>query len=427
MIKLLKNKIIQNVFWLVIDKLYLLVGGLLVSALVARFLGPNQLGLLSYGLTLATFCITISQWGAGYFIYNQAALEKKIAEKYIQQSKMFRILVYFLVSLFICIYIYNTNTHYDFIIISLVIFVSIFSGLDIYQYYFNAILNSKINANVSMVVRTITMLIRFLLVYFGSKLYIFIFPILLEGFISYKWKSYAFKKNLDNFNVINVKESNCKDYIKTGFPFLISTLMSLIYVKINDITLKHVFDFSTLGIYTTGYVLANAWTFFPLSVGISLLSRAIRTGTVSGIAFVYFSMISISFPILITLYFISDKIVLLIYGVAYAKVISILFVLSFTALLSSLNIINNRYISSLPNGSKYIMRKQIVMTILSIPLTYIFITSYGLDGAVYAAITVELLGLTIANYFYRGVCIHRTHLDILNIKKMINETKLVIA
>lgn len=64
--KLVNNKYFKNSLWLIIDKLFLLLGGLIVTTMVARYLGPEQLGKLSYGITLSFLCAIISQWGASF-------------------------------------------------------------------------------------------------------------------------------------------------------------------------------------------------------------------------------------------------------------------------------------------------------------------------------------------------------------------------
>ncbi|MGF1756286.1 hypothetical protein L4C33_22210, partial [Vibrio makurazakiensis] len=70
---IIKNKLISNSLWLIVDKCFLLIGGLIVTAMVARYLGPEQLGKISFGVTLSVLCTIISQWGASYTIFNMSS------------------------------------------------------------------------------------------------------------------------------------------------------------------------------------------------------------------------------------------------------------------------------------------------------------------------------------------------------------------
>ena len=47
-----KEKVVRNVVWAVIGKVVTLLGGLLVGIFVARYLGPEQYGLMSYVMSL---------------------------------------------------------------------------------------------------------------------------------------------------------------------------------------------------------------------------------------------------------------------------------------------------------------------------------------------------------------------------------------
>ena len=49
-----KELIIKNLFWSLLGKTVNLIGGLLVGILVARYLGPEQYGLMNYVCTLWT-------------------------------------------------------------------------------------------------------------------------------------------------------------------------------------------------------------------------------------------------------------------------------------------------------------------------------------------------------------------------------------
>mgnify|MGYP006967405591 FL=1 len=43
-----KEKVVRNIVWAVTGKVVTLLGGLLVGIFVARYLGPEQYGLMSY-------------------------------------------------------------------------------------------------------------------------------------------------------------------------------------------------------------------------------------------------------------------------------------------------------------------------------------------------------------------------------------------
>ena len=63
----MRNRILKNVGWLVFGRIFRMVGALAVGIFVARYLGPEQFGLLSYAIAFIFFFSF-----ASYIIYNAA-------------------------------------------------------------------------------------------------------------------------------------------------------------------------------------------------------------------------------------------------------------------------------------------------------------------------------------------------------------------
>lgn len=408
--KVFKNKFIKNSLWLILDKMFLLIGGFIITTMVARYLGPNKLGELTYGLTLSLFCTAISQWGASYTIFNTATSDKSLSISYIESTLLARFYLYILSWFFVSIYLYSTLEQSKALLISLICLSNIFLGLDVYQYYFNGTLQSKINAKASMLAKLITMIIRCLLVFLEFNLWWFIFPLVIEGMIVFFNK----KNKLKNDKVYRVN-LNIKQYFIIGMPLLCSSIMVIIYTKVNEILLKEYLSFESVGIYSAGLVLANAWTFIPMSLGISYITRALEKGEGSDFSFTYFIVLVVSIPALVVFYLYPQVIINYTYGEDYISLVELLPLMSVTAMISVLSFLNHRHIGSTLNGAKYLYKKIIVTAILSVVITYHLIPLYGTLGAVYSMLFIEFFSLTISNYFFRDINIYTIHLKVFNI------------
>ena len=58
-----KEAIVQNLFWAVLGKIVNLFGGLLVGIIVARYLGPEQYGLMNYVISYVFLFQTFALFG----------------------------------------------------------------------------------------------------------------------------------------------------------------------------------------------------------------------------------------------------------------------------------------------------------------------------------------------------------------------------
>nr|WP_309140110.1 polysaccharide biosynthesis C-terminal domain-containing protein [Pantoea bituminis] len=78
---------------------------------------------------------------------------------------------------------------------------------------------------------------------------------------------------------------------------------------------------------------------------------------------------------------------------------------------SSLGTICYRYMIK-ESGYSYLAKKMILCCILTIPLSWLMISSFGINGAAYCFLTVEILSCTLLNYFFRNKTIIKMHLNI---------------
>ncbi|MUK92265.1 oligosaccharide flippase family protein [Aliivibrio fischeri] len=396
-----KNKFFINSLWLIIDKMYLLLGGFIVSIMVAKYLGPDSLGKFTYGIMLSLWCTTFSQWGASYYIFNMASKYRDKAIPYIKDSELHRTIIYFISWFLISLYLYFTLPLNDFLFISSLVLSGVFSGLDIYQYYFNGTLKSKYNARISIVARTISMSLRIMIVLYNGDLWLFIIPVFIEGIIVFFYKRSKVLGGRGYYEESDKGSVSCL-YFKESFTFLMSTVLVLLFTKVNELVLQSVTDFYQLGVYTAAMTLSVAWTFLPLSVGMSLLSKVIENKKIESLTSINFFIISISIPVCIVFYFLSEFIVALTYGKEYRDINHIIVFTCLSSSLSVLNVINNRYIASINGGDVYLFKKLLFLAIISVIVTYAMVNAYGIKGAAYSLLVMEFFSYTLGNYLFSG-------------------------
>ncbi|OEE04265.1 oligosaccharide flippase family protein [Vibrio cyclitrophicus] len=413
----INNSYISNIIWLFIDKFFLLFGGLVVTVIVAKFLGPDLVGVISYGITLGGIALTISQWGGTHTIYNVATRKPESAISLIKSTEKKRLVLYIFVWVFISFWVvYTHGTNYQSLIIISMVLSSVFLSLDLYQYYNNANLRSKYNARSSMISKSISMLIRITMVYFEAEVWLFVLPYFIEAFLIYQLRKMSIEEK------IFVKNSRYSDfYLKSGVSLVSSSILIYIYSKINEIILAEYLSFEDVGFYTIAFVLSSAWTFIPLSIGISLMTKPLKNKNNDSIdyAFPLLSMIVVSVPILFFVWLYSDFILDITFGQEYTKSSELLFILCCSTLLTSLGYVNNRLITSFKGGGRYLLWKSIVSVFVSIIMSLFFINKYGLIGASYSFLLIEFLNLTIFNYFFSKGSILRIHSKIFISTKQI--------
>ncbi|MDG3088257.1 oligosaccharide flippase family protein [Vibrio hannami] len=408
--RLFSNKHIINIIWLLIDKMFLILGGFIVSIIVARYLGPDTLGKLSFGVAVSGMAVAFSQWGSSHIIYNLAAKKPTRARIYIQYSLSFRVCAFLLFTTMTAIALYALEYDLeDVLFIVLVVISHMFLGLDTYQYYFNGSLNSRYNAIGSMLSKATSLALRLLLVLITANFWYFVIPYFIEGLICF-----FYKKNKFGLVEVNKGTVYAKSFFIRGLPLLVSVVCTFIYVKVNEFVLGIVMGFESLGIYTVAFTLSYFWLFLPQSVGITLISRVMQDkeeNQVIGYGFVNLCMILLSIPIIVLLGLASETLVSLAYGDVYSVASSSIWLLSLSALCSTLTFINNRVLTSMKGGAQYLMKKVVLSSIISLGVSYYSVSTYGLVGAAYSILICEFLNLTLFNYFFNKAIFLKIHIN----------------
>jgi O-antigen/teichoic acid export membrane protein len=401
-----------------VDKAFLLVGSFVVTVLVARYLGPENLGLISYGVALGALAIAISGWGADYTIYDTAAKNPRRSVRYIASTGRFRLAIYMVVYVLITAWLLLSGDHQsnEFNIISLVLLSQLFLALDVYQYHYNAVLKSKINAKSSMLGKMIAMAMRAGFIYYEVDAVYFFIPFVVEGYIIYHIRRQCFDKVK---RVTSVKIDRFrKHYISIGIPLVSTGACIAIYARMYEVILANVISYESVGLYSVAVALNFAWNFIPFSIGISLLSKPMRdnnaTSQIQGYSFVTLVVILSTIPMLLTTYFLPELIIQITYGEQYIESAILLFTVALAVLLSTLGFISNRMINASTGGGNYLLKKVMFSSPILILLCYLLISQYGLFGAGLAFMLSELLNLTLFNYFFNNGMILKVHLSLFS-------------
>ncbi|EKA6054838.1 oligosaccharide flippase family protein [Vibrio parahaemolyticus] len=401
---------LNNTVWLMFDKFFVLFGGLIAYILVSKHLGPEELGKLTFAVAISSFGVTLSQWGANHTIYNISVLNKGKALKYIESTNLIRCVIYIIFWIVSSLFLFfSDNYENDALIISLVILVHVFLSLDIYQFYYNGTVDSKINATSNLISRTISTVLRLVFVLFSLKSIWFVIPYLVNNFLLYFFR----RRKMPPINKVYIRKNYRYKFFKDGKYFLLGGMLTILYTKINEIILADVAGFQFSGQFSVATTLGFAFTFVPVAIGTSYLSKALiiknESDQVHAFSIVNTLMVVSYVPLIILAYFFGDKLVSLLLGDEYLDISKYIWLMTITGLFSSLSVINNRIIGNYTNGSKYLFYKILWCSLMSVPISYFFVTRYGMEGAVYSLFIIEFFNLSFSNYLFKSKVMFKIH------------------
>ena len=423
LVKKLKNKVFTNSIWMMSEKLISIFGLIFVSSFVAKYIGPESFGKLTFAATIFAIIQTIAMFGSENIIFQKTVKNRIIGEKVIFATVSIRNSLYiFLASFLLCIVYFFTD--YLTFIFSIASFIAVYFALhDVYSIYFNAILKSEINTLCNVIGLIISLLIRYIIAKFELSVEWLSIPIVLVTFIPFIMRSFIYSKiKISTDSRLNFKINIYKKYmLSVGRKLVIYSLSVAIFTKTSQLFLGMKSQYE-LGIYTVAVTLGTSFYFVLTALISSYMTQVYIekdfNKSQNMVAKLNLAVIIISLCSFIFFYFLGNSIVEFLYGSEYEGVQNILLLMVVVCLFSGLSTVAEKYLIKF-SAFDYLKNKTNLLVICNVVLAFVLISNFGLYGAVFSILITEILSTTIFNYFYENGRIFDTHKRIFKLSTYI--------
>lgn len=411
------KRIFSNSAWMMLEKFLGIFGLIFVNAYMAKYIGPENFGKLAFTTSIFVFVQTLSWFGAQNILFKRFSENIHSGIRLAITTQSMRCYIYILTSFCALLYLWFSSDRLTFVFGIGNCIASYFIINDIYSIHNNSQLISVVNALTNIIGLFLALALRFILVFFEAEPYTMIFPIIVLAMVPYILRKIYFYKNYKINRAIKSKKRYNKYMLITGGSLVLSSLSIVLYTQVSNIFLAKYTSFTNLGIYNVALTLGSAWSFINIALITSYFSKIYAENNISielqYLKQIHWLVIIITLFVMMGMFLIGSWIVNILYGVEFIYSIKLLPFMVFATMLSTLGTISYRYIMKF-NGYKYLSVKMLIVSLLSIPISYFFIQKYGVLGAAYCFILVEFFSLTIANYFFKNGCILKMHINVLS-------------
>ena len=401
-----KDPRIKNSIWMMSEKLIAIFGLIFVTSFVAKYIGPENFGKLTFVGSIFAILQTLSLMGTENIIFQKTAKNRKIGENIIYASKRLRDYIYGSLSIITLGGLYFYTDRLTFIFGMSTCIAIYFAVHDVYSIYFNAILESKINAYCNIAALIISLSVRYLIVLFQLPIETLGIPIILLTLIPFLLRKYLYtKKKLSVGIILPYAIKRYRKYtFAVGQKLLLYSLSVAIFTKTAQLFLGLESQFD-LGIYTVAMTLGNSFYFVLLAIISSYFTGIYQEENLeksqNNVAKLYMTVVVISLFVTLGLYLFGPWVVGALYGIEFIRVAEILWLAGLVTLFSGLSTIAEKYLIKF-NAYEYLKRKTFILVFFNVILTFLMVKLYGLYGGIYAILTTEILSVTLFNYFFRN-------------------------
>lgn len=370
---------------------------LVIFVYLARRLGKDDFGVFSFGLAFALIVAVIADFGLNYLFVREISRNKNLASKYLFNGIVVKIFLsiatVFLAYLFLDLmgYSYEVKT-----VAYIMLFFTLMQSFTELNY---AIFRAFERMYYEMGIKISRMLILIVAISYllrndyGLVASTLAFPLTeLVIFTISTWLVYRrFTKISFEFDY-----NFSKRILKESSLFFFSIVFTTLYMYVGQIMISKLRSTTEVGVYSAAANIVTALFLIPLIYGNSIypvISRFYITSKKS-LKFAYEKsfkyMFIIGLPIASGLYFLSDDIVLLLYGKEYMVSATILSILSGYLFLKFLNPVTGFTLMAI-NKQGTRLFSQGMAAIINIILNLILIPIFGIVGAAFATLITEII------------------------------------
>ncbi|MDZ8085484.1 MAG: flippase [Nostoc sp. DedQUE12b] len=398
--------IIANTGWLFADRILRMGASLVVGVWVARYLGVQQYGLFNYALAFVALFSPIFTLGLDDVVVRHLVRQSSNKEEILGTTFWLKFLggiasVLLAVS---TMFLLGERETLKIWLVAILGIAGVFRASDTIELWFQSQVQSKyavIAKNTAFLLNT---LIKIALILTKAPLLAFALVTLAEFAMSAIGLLIVYQVKGSSLWLWRWSVAAAKTLLKESLPLIFSGFAIMIFMRIDQVMLGQMIGDSEVGIYSAAVRISEIWYFLPAAI-VSSVAPAIYAAKEKSESLYYQRigqllslMTCISLAIALPMSFLSDKIIMVMFGSGYAEAGAILAVHIWTSLFVFMGLATSPWF--IAEGLNHVsLGKTLFGAILNIILNLLLIPKYAGLGAAIATIISQAAAAFICNAF----------------------------
>ena len=385
------RKYFTNTSWLLGERILRMAISLFVGIYVARYLGPERYGLLSYALSFVWLFSSLASFGLDDILVRELVKLPDQRQNLIGTVfwlKLFGTLV--MGTAIATVMQFKTEDQQTYWLIAIITFGFLFQATNVVELYFQAQVQSKFTVRAQVVQLFITSIFKIFLVFSEAELVWFAMALMFDQalvallfLILYRWK-------VERFPFFYLNWVKTKLLIRDAWPLIFSGVMISIYMKIDQVMLKEMLNAKAVGVYAAAVKLCEAWYFVPTVFTASLFPAIISAKQKNEELYknrlqkLYDLMVWSSLSVAVPTAFLADWVIIFLYGVEFNGAANVLRIYIWAGVFTFLGVASFKWLiaENLQHISFYLYT---IGSIVNIVCNWFLIPIYGISGAAFAS------------------------------------------
>ncbi len=400
------QKIIVNIGWLSIDRILRLGVGVFISVWVARYLGPEQFGLWSYAIAFVSLFSTFATLGLDSIVVRDLICDPSSKEETLGTAFVLKLIggvATLLLSVSSIFFIHsNLETYW---LVGILSFGTVFLAFDTVDFWFQSQVKSKYTVYAKNAAFIVASAIKIALVLLHMPLISFVLVGLLEVILGALGLIIVYRHNHEKLWSWRFSYVRAKELMKSSWLLILSGLVIMIYMRIDQIMIGQILGEKSVGIYSAAVKLSEAWYFLPIAIVSSVFPSIVESKNKDEILYkqriqrLLTTMVILACLIAIPITFLSKFIIIFLYGEKFIEASSSLIILAWTSLFVFLGVARESWMVT-EGLIKYSFATTALGAISNIILNFVLIPTRGPEGAALATLISQFIAVSLSTLLF---------------------------
>lgn len=392
------QKYFRNIGWLFFSRILSMLIAFFITAIVARYLGPEKYGTLMYAVSFVGLFSFLASMGIDQIMYREIIKNPEKEGEILGTSYVLKLIGSFIA---ICITflgaLFFTDNMLEKQLIIIISLSYIFQAFNVLNYTFQSRFENKKLSYITITTNIILAGLKLGIV-FANKGILFLSAVLVaEPLIYGIFFIYVYAKYFGNIRKFSFNPDTAKIILYASSPLMFSSIFATIYSRIDQVILKNYINAEAVGLYSSAVTLSEVWYFVPGIIVSTLFPAMLNTQKENTQEYgqrvlkLTYLLIGISTCIALIGTIFAKPILYFIYGFDFINAYTALQLYIWSGIGVSLGIVLTQYLIA-EKLSSIILYMSIIGMIINVTLNLILIPQYGINGAALSTLISYTVG-----------------------------------
>ena len=380
----------KNTAWIFSERVIRIIILIPITALLARHLGPEQIGTYNLAIALVAIFALIAPLGIPSILVREIVKQKEKTNELVTTTMTIRVIsaVVFYGLLITTTYLLQYSK-IELGLVSIIGFKLLFQSFDSVDNFLQANVKLRTSSKIRLMALVMVSGVKLYLIFTNAPLLHFTYAYIIEFFLIACLFLWMYAK-MHNYHLKFDFNSKTGQYlIRTSLPLIYASALMTINMKVDQVMISKLLDNEANGYYSVVASLIESLYFIPVALGVSLFPGLVKQHAKQ--AAEYLPSFQLLYEILLILavgasllcFFLAPFIIQLLYGDAFEPSIAILKIYAFSPILIFFGSVRNKWLV-IENLHHYTAKFLVVALIINIGSNFILLPMIGVTGAVYS-------------------------------------------